>query len=232
MGPIQQFDIIPYFSLGKLVFTNSSLSMLMTCVLTSYVFYILPRASKKFQILHEIYCNFITDLCASTIKHHYEKLVPFVSSIFLFILFGNLLGLIPGFFTFTSHMTSNLIISSVVVCMVLGLAIVKNGIKFVQLFAPSGVPAWVLPLIIPIELISFFMRILSLAIRLCINMCVGHITLKILLILATKFGPAGPMIGLIYIPFFLLEVGIAFLQAYIFTILTCVYLKDGVNLDH
>lgn len=233
MGPIDQFNITPIFSFGPLAFTNASLSMAMSCLLTLYVFYILPRASKRFDILSEMYYDFISDhFCASIIKHDYEFLVPFVSSVFLFILFGNLIGLIPGFFTFTSHLTSNLIISGTVVFGVLLLAIFRHGLKFVQLFAPAGIPLWIMPLVVPIELLSFLIRIFSLAVRLCINMCVGHITLKILLTLATKFGPVGPAMGIIYIPFFFLEIFIACLQAYIFTILTCVYLKDAVHLEH
>ena len=232
MGPIDQFNIVPYFTIGPISFTNASLAMAMTCALTFYSMYVLPRTSKSFQILNELYYDFIRGLCASNMKHDYEFLIPFVSSLFLFIMFGNLIGLVPGFFTFTSHLTSNLIVSGTVVTLILVLAIIKHGTKFIRLFIPSGVPVFIVPLVFPIELISFVMRIFSLAIRLCINMCVGHITLKVLLILATKFGVVGPMVSLFYVPFFLLEVGIAMLQAYIFATLSCVYLGEGLHLGH
>lgn len=232
MGPIDQFKVTSYFSLGGFDFTNSALAMLMTCICVLYFLWILPRVSRSFRILADVYYEFIDGIASRTIGENYEFLLPFISSIFLFILFGNLIGLIPGFFTFTSHVSTNVVLSGTVLLSVICVAAVRHGIKFVKLFCPSGIPIWLIPLLTPIELISFFMRAFSLAIRLCINMCVGHMMLKVFLLLAARFGVFGPAIGLIYVPFLALEFGIAFLQAYIFTILSCVYLKDAVELQH
>ena len=112
------------------------------------------------------------------------------------------------------------------------IGIYRNGVEFLHLFAPKSVPIILLPLLTPIEIILFFVRIISLSMRLCINMCVGHMILKIFLILAKQFGVAGPMVGFLYIPFLGMETAVCVLQAYIFTLLSCIYLKDAVELHH
>ena len=230
MGPIEQFNIVSYARFFSVDFTNAALAMAVSTVCIAYFLWVLPHVSNTFRVLADLYYDFIDDLASKAIGHGYEFLVPFISTVFLFILFSNWIGLIPGFFTPTSHMSTNVVISGTVILGVLLLAMFRHGARFIRLFVPSGVPFWLVPLITPIEIASFAIRIFSLAIRLCINMCVGHIMFKVFLMLAAKLGIFGAGIGVVYIPFFALELCVGVLQAYIFTILTCVYLRDAVEL--
>lgn len=232
MSPIEQFRIVEFFSILGIPFTNSALSMAMSTIMVGNLLILWPRISSTFHTLQEIYFDFIEGMARQTIGHDYEFLMPFISTIFLFLLFGNLFGLVPGCFTFTSHILPNAIIAGLVILVVLLLGFYRQGISFVQLFCPPSVPIALIPLLAPIEIITFSMRIVSLSMRLCINMCVGHMIIKIFLMLAENFGIIGPFVGLLYIPFLAMELSVAILQAYIFTILSCIYLKDAVELHH
>lgn len=231
-GPIEQFKIVQYFNFVFLPFTNSSLSMMVASWLVFQVLILYPKIFPEGVVLVETYFNFIEGLARQTIGNNYEPLIPFISSIFLFIFFGNLVGLIPGFFTFTSHIIPNIFLSSLVILVVLTVGFIRQGLSFFQIFCPPSVPLPLVPLLVPVELITFFMRIVTLSMRLCINMCVGHMIIKIFLMLAERFGIVGPMIGLIHVPFLGLEVCTSILQAYIFTILSCIYLKDAIVSHH
>jgi F-type H+-transporting ATPase subunit a len=168
------------------------------------------------------------------------KFFPLVFSLFTFILVLNMFGMIPGFFTVMSHIAITGALAALVILTVIIYGIYKNGFKFFKLFWPSGVPMFVMPLIVVIEILSFLSRPLSLSVRLFANMLAGHITLKVFAsfigLLATSLGVAGWLVGIL--PFSMLialtalEFLVAFLQAYVFTILTCLYLNDAIHPGH
>ena len=185
----------------------------------------------KLQSLAELLVDFIRGIIQDTMGPSGMRYFPFISTLFLFILFSNLLGLIPGSFT----VTSQIVVTGVFAIAVYGLSLVigfqLHGAKFLGILVPPGTPGWLLPLMIPIELISQLARPISLAVRLFANMTAGHVILGVLFGLTIG---GGLLIG--WLPFsftvvlYGLEVGIAFIQAYIFTILTCVYIGDAINL--
>jgi F-type H+-transporting ATPase subunit a len=167
------------------------------------------------------------------------KFFPFVFSLFMFVLVLNLLGLMPYFFTVTSHIVITAALAATVILMVIVYGFYRNGLGFMKLFVPHGVPGYLLPLVVLIEVLSFLSRPISLSVRLFANMLAGHITLKVFasfIIMLSAFGFAG-WIGAI-IPFAMtvaltaLEVLVAFLQAYVFAILTCMYLNDAIHPSH
>lgn len=185
----------------------------------------------KLQSLAELLVDFIRGIIQDTMGPSGMRYFPFISTLFLFILFSNLLGLIPGSFT----VTSQIVVTGVFAIAVYGLSLVigfqLHGAKFLGILVPPGTPGWLLPLMIPIELISQLARPISLAVRLFANMTAGHVILGVLFGLTIG---GGLLIG--WLPFsftivlYGLEVGIAFIQAYIFTILTCVYIGDAIHL--
>lgn len=185
----------------------------------------------KLQSLAEMLVDFIRGIILDTMGQGGMRFFPLIATLFLFILFCNLIGLIPGSYT----VTSQIVVTAVFACTVYGLSIVMgfflHGVKFLGILVPPGTPAWLLPLMVPIELISQLARPISLAVRLFANMTAGHVILGVLFGLAIS---GGLLIG--WLPFAFtvamngLEVGIAFIQAYIFTVLTCVYLGDAFHL--
>lgn len=185
----------------------------------------------KLQNIAELLVDFLRSMILDTIGEEGLKFFPLIATLFLFILFCNLLGLIPGSYTVTSQLvvTAVLALSVYVLSIVVGVRL--HGIAFLRILTPSGTPGWLLPLVIPIEIISQLARPLALAVRLFANMTAGHVILGVLFGLTIT---GGLLIG--WLPFaftialYGLEVGIAFIQAYIFTILTCVYLGDAIHL--
>lgn len=185
----------------------------------------------KLQNLAEMLVEFIRNIILDTMGHQGLKFFPLIATLFLFILFCNLLGLIPGTYT----VTSQIIVTAVFAVAVYGLSVVLgfilHGGKFLSILVPPGTPAWLLPLMIPIELISQLARPISLAVRLFANMTAGHVILGVLFGLAIS---GGILIGWLPFAFTIamngLELGIAFIQAYIFTVLSCVYLGDAITL--
>ncbi len=185
----------------------------------------------KLQSMAELLVEFIRGIIQGTMGPLGMRYFPLISALFLFILFCNLLGLIPGSYT----VTSQIIVTGVFAVIVYGLSLVigfqLHGSKFLGILVPPGTPGWLLPLMIPIELISQLARPISLAVRLFANMTAGHVILGVLFGLTIA---GGLLIG--WLPFsftivlYGLEVGIAFIQAYIFTVLTCVYMGDAIHL--
>ncbi len=185
----------------------------------------------KLQSLAELLVDFIRGIILDTMGQDGMRFFPFIATLFLFILFSNLIGLIPGSYT----VTSQIIVTAAFAVFVYGMSVVlgflMHGIKFLGILIPPGTPPWLLPLMIPIELISQLARPLSLAVRLFANMTAGHTILAVLfgLVLA-----GGLLIGWLPFAFTIalngLELLIAFIQAYIFTVLTCVYLGDAMHL--
>jgi F-type H+-transporting ATPase subunit a len=248
VDPIHQFGINNFVDFGTiggfhLAFTNSALFMLIAVALISMLL-VWGTASRsvvpgRVQALAEISYEFVANMLRESAGKEGMKFFPFVFSLFMFVLFLNVIGLIPYFFTVTSHIIITGALAAAVILTVIIYGFYRNGFKFLGLFVPQGVPVFLLPLVVLIEVLSFLSRPLSLSVRLFANMLAGHITLKVFasfIIMLSAFGVAG-WIGAI-IPFAMtvaltaLEVLVAFLQAYVFAILTCMYLNDAIHPSH
>lgn len=237
-NPLAQFVIQPLIpiKLGELdaSFTNSSLFMVLTVVAATalMVLAVRPRAAVpgRWQLLAELSYEFIAKMVSDNIGKEGKPYFSFIFTIFMFVLFGNFLGMLPYSFTFTSHIAVTLTMALVIFLLVTVIAFVKHGMHFFSFFLPAGVPIFLAPLMIAIEVISYFTRPFSLSIRLFANMMAGHTLLKVVGGFVFPLGLLGivPVAGLVAITG--LEFLIAFLQAYIFTILTCIYINDAINL--
>ena len=192
----------------------------------------------RLQALTESLYEFIADLVGSQVgKHEGKRFVPFVFALFTFILVGNLLGLLPYAFTYTSHIAVTFTLAFIVFVLITVVAFVLHGKKFFGYFFPEGAPIWLAPIIIPVEVISYLSRPVSLAIRLFANMTAGHVLLKVFatfIVLLGGLGAVGPFIAILPLATNVAIVGfeilVALLQAYVFAILTSIYLHDAVHL--
>jgi len=184
----------------------------------------------RWQSLAELCYEFVANLIRDTVGNEGRKYFPFIFSLFMFILIGNMLGMVPYSFTFTSHIAVTFAMAMVVFIGVTILGFAKHGIKFFTFFVPPGVPVWMWPLMIPIEIISYLSRPVSLAMRLFANMLAGHTLLKVFAGFVPALGAAG-VLPLAFVGALTgLELLIAFLQAYVFAILTCLYINDALHL--
>lgn len=238
LDPLHQFIISPIFRMEiggvDLSFTNSSLAVLIAVALVLFISLISLREKKiipdRMQACAEIMYSFVADMIETNVGNKGQRYFSFVFSIFLFILLGNLIGMVPYMFTFTSHIIVTFVLAMVVFSFVTILGMILHGFKFFSLFVPAGLPTFLCPLVVPIELISYFSRPISLSIRLFANMMAGHTMMKVFAGFAAMmgiFGIAPIAVNVVLTGF---EIVIASIQAYIFTILTCVYLNDSVNL--
>ena len=237
-NPLAQFVIQPLIpiKLGELdaSFTNSSLFMVLTVVAATalMVLAVRPRAAVpgRWQLLAELSYEFIAKMVSDNIGKEGKPYFSLIFTIFMFVLFGNFLGMLPYSFTFTSHIAVTLTMALVIFLLVTVIAFMKHGMHFFSFFLPAGVPIFLAPLMISIEVISYFTRPFSLSIRLFANMMAGHTLLKVVGGFVFPLGLLGivPVAGLVAITG--LEFLIAFLQAYIFTILTCIYINDAIHL--
>jgi F-type H+-transporting ATPase subunit a len=193
----------------------------------------------RFQSVAEISYEFVANTIRSTAGSQGMKFFPLVFSLFMFICVSNVIGIIPYTFTVSSHLIVTAALALLVFFIVLFYGLYKNGLKFFKLFVPSGVPIYILPLVVFIEVISFFLKPVSHSVRLFANMLAGHIALKVFASFIGMLGALG-FIGWIgaVLPLGLtialtaLEILVAFLQAYVFTILTCIYLNDAIHPGH
>jgi len=246
--PIHQFEIHKIFTLGtfgghEIAFTNSSLYMVIA-VLVIALLLVGATAGRslvpgRMQSLAELSYEFVATTIRSTAGSEGMKFFPLVFSLFMFTLVANIIGLIPYTFTVTSHIIVTVALAFLVFFTVVIYGFWKNGLKFFKLFVPSGIPIFILPLVVFIEVFSFFLRPISHSVRLFANMLAGHIALKVFasfipllagLGIAGYFGAALPL-GMV-IALTALELLVAFLQAYVFTILTCIYLNDAIHPGH
>ncbi len=243
IDPLSQFKLAPVFGPlgGTLHFSNASLMMLVASVLTLLLIWVgmSPRAMipGRLQSAAEMAYETVMTLCVEQIGHEGKKFFPFVFTLFFFVLFGNLLGLLPFSFTYTSHIavTGALAIFVVGLSTIVGLRF--HGWHFFSYFVPHGAPWYLLWLIVPIEVISYLSRIVSLSIRLFANMMAGHVMLEVFAAFTVMLagfgvlgvlGAAGPLaLNVLMMGFELL---VAALQAYVFAVLTCIYLHDAVHL--
>lgn len=246
-GPIHQFEINPLIELPKLAgysidFTNSSLYMVSAVVLI-YLFLTLGIRQRAlipghWQSMVELGYEFIGSTMRDTTGEGYKPFVPFIFTLFFFILTANLLGLTPYSFTVTSHIIVTFALAALVFLGVTAVGFAKHGLHYLHMFMPSGVPLLLMPLMIPIEVISYLSRPITLSIRLAANMTAGHLLLKVVAGFIVKqmasIGVAAVMGGgLLFIAVVGLigfEIFVAILQAYIFTVLTCVYLHDALHM--
>ncbi|KQT88023.1 F0F1 ATP synthase subunit A [Aurantimonas sp. Leaf443] len=245
--PIHQFQIsrIVPIEIGGLdfSFTNSALFMVATvAVATAFLYYSTGARAlvpSRLQSVGEISYEFIANMLRDSAGSSGMKFFPLVFSLFMFILTANLLGMVPYFFTVTSHIIVTFALAMTVILTVVIYGIAKHGLSWFKLFVPSGVPGVILPFVVLIEIISFISRPVSLSVRLFANMLAGHITLKVFagfVVTLSSLGIAGvvgailPLIMTVAIT--ALEFLVAFLQAYVFAILTCMYLNDAVHPHH
>ena len=248
VDPVHQFavyDIVHFGSVGgvDLAFTNSALFMFVT-VASIAAFLILATGGRglvpgRMQSMAEMSYEFIANMLRETAGPEGMRFFPLVFSLFMFVLFANLFGMVPYFFTVTSHIIVTFALALLVIVTVLVYGFYKNGLHFFHLFVPDGVPGYLLPLVVLIEVISFLSRPISLSVRLFANMLAGHITLKVFAGFVFSLGTLGAVgIGGAVLPFLMtvaltaLEFLVAFLQAYVFAILTCMYLNDALHPSH
>lgn len=245
--PIHQFiiqKIVPIQVGGvDLSFTNSALWMTLAALLSIIVLTLAmqPKAMVpgRLQVFAEGLYRFVGTMIHDNLGARGLEYFPLVFTIFIFLLFGNMLGLIPYSFTFTSHIIVTAALALMIFLTVLVIGLIRHGTHFFHLFVPPGLPMWLFPLIVPIELISFLVRPLTLSVRLFANMMAGHLVLKVFAgfsVAMLSLGAAGFFLGLVpaifNIALIALECLVAFLQAYVFAVLTCIYLKDTLDIAH
>ena len=238
LHPLEQFKIEPLIPLHigglDVSYTNSALFMTVAVVLITALLVLGTRrgalVTSRWQSVAEMSYEFVADMVETNAGHGAEPYFPFVFTLFMFVLFSNFLGLIPYSFTVTSHIIVTFALAAVVFIGVTIIGIARHGTHFLRLFVPEGVPLVLLFLLVPIELLSYFIRPFTLSIRLFANMLVGHTMLAI-------FGGFAASVGLLAIfPLAInialvgLEILVAALQAYVFAILTCLYLRDALHL--
>jgi F-type H+-transporting ATPase subunit a len=245
--PIHQFQINDLFTLQlgawNIAFTNSA--MFMTLAVLLIVGFLLGATAQRalvpsrMQSLAELSYEFVAATIRNTAGTEGMRFLPLVFSLFMFILFVNVMGLFPFAFTVTSHIIITVALALLVFLTVIIYGFWRNGLHFLKLFVPSGVPIYILPLVTAIEVMSFLSRPVSHSVRLFANMLAGHITLKVFagfVVMLSAFGAAG-WLGAV-LPFALtvaltaLETLVAVLQAYVFAILTCIYLNDAIHPGH
>jgi F-type H+-transporting ATPase subunit a len=249
IDPIHQFNIEPLFTIGHIgkhtiAFTNSSLYMLITVAAISLLMIggmargqLVPG---RLQSIAELSYEFVASTIRSTAGSEGMKFFPLVFSLFMFICVSNLIGIIPYTFTVSSHIIVTVALALLVFITVLVYGFYKNGLKFFKIFVPSGVPIYVLPLVVFIEVLSFFLKPVSHSVRLFANMLAGHIALKVfagfVAMLGVSLGAIGWIGGIaplaLTVALTALELLVAFLQAYVFAILTCIYLNDAIHPGH
>ena len=243
-SPLHQFEIKPLLSMPvmgyDLSFTNSSLAM-MLAVFSVTLFMLLPfrriaDVPSRFQALAELYYRFINNLARDTAGDDVRPFLPFIFTLFSFVLFGNMLGMLPFTFTFTSHIIVTFVMAMFIFIFVTTVGFVKHGMHFFHLFIPQGMPDHPLskfllvPLIFIIELFSYIIRPITLSVRLGANMMAGHIMLKLVVGFVALAGVWGVIPFALSFAIIGFEFFVAGLQAYIFTLMTCVYLKDALHL--
>jgi F-type H+-transporting ATPase subunit a len=244
--PIHQFQITKLFTLGhiggqEIAFTNSSAYMFLAVAIISLLMLGTGRqlVPGRMQSVAEISYEFVASMLRSSAGSEGMKFFPLVFSLFMFICVSNLVGIIPYAFTVSSHIIVTVALALLVFLIVLFYGFYKNGLKFFKLFVPSGVPIYILPLVVFIEVISFFLKPVSHSVRLFANMLAGHIALKVFASFVGMLGAIGFVgwIGAVLplgltIALTALELLVAFLQAYVFAILTCIYLNDAIHPGH
>ena len=247
IDPIHQFNIEPLVTLGHIgkhtiAITNSTIYMFVAVGIVGLLMLASGRQliPGRMQSIAEISYEFVASTIRSTAGSEGMKFFPLIFSLFMFICVSNLVGIIPYTFTVSSHIIVTAALALLVFFTVLIYGVYKNGLKFFSIFVPSGVPGYILPLVMFIEILSFFLRPVSHSVRLFANMLAGHIALKVfagfVAMLGVSLGAVGWIGGVmplaLTVALTALELLVAFLQAYVFAILTCIYLNDAIHPGH
>jgi F-type H+-transporting ATPase subunit a len=237
-SPIEQFEIKRVLDLDLGIvdasFTNSSLAMVIAVILIT-VFLVMGVRKRslvpgRWQSIVELAYDFVAGMIRTNVGSDGRPYFPFIFSLFMFILFGNMLGMLPYSFTFTSHLAVTLGMAMVVFIGTTVIAFVKHGFHFFSFFLPHGTPWYVAPLLVPIEILSYFTRPISLSLRLFANMTAGHTLLKVFGGFIVAMGVVGVIPAAAVVALTGLELVVAFLQAYVFAILSCIYLNDALHM--
>ena len=241
-NPMQQFSVYkmgPEINIGgiDLSFTNASLFMVVSASTILLFLYFGTKEKKiipgKVQLIAEMFYAFVAKMISDTAGSKANPYFPFIFSLFMCVLFCNMVGMLPYSFTVTSHIIVTLIMALFIFIAVTIIGFVKHGFKYLSIFVPSGVPIILLPLITIIEIISYLSRPVSLSVRLFANMMAGHTMLKVFGGFVISLGILGGWLPLSFsVALTGLEILVAFLQAYVFAILICIYLNDALNLHH
>lgn len=238
-NPLQQFSlhrIIPIEFAGyDISFTNSSLFMIIAVSLACIILLVTSKKKliipSKTQAFAEIFYDFISSMVSVNLGKKGEKFLPLILSIFLFILFSNLIGILPYAFTTTSHIIVNFVLAMIIFTVIILTGLILHGFKFFSLFLPKGTPWWLVPLMIIIEIFSFLAKPFSLSLRLTANMIAGHVLLKVMAGFIVSLWILAKILPMMFVTVLIgFEIFVAILQAYIFTILSCVYLQDAIDL--
>ena len=237
-GPMEQFEIktlVPLEVGGiDISYTNSSLYMTIAVVLTFLLFFAATRKRTmvpgRLQSFGEVLFEFGAGMVRTNAGKEGMAYFPFIFTLFLFILMGNLLGMTPYAFTYTSHIIVNFALALVIFLFVTGLGFVKHGIGYLRMFCPPGTPLPIAFVLVPIEVISYFIRPVSLSLRLFANMLGGHVLLKVLAGFVVSLGVFGVVPFVAVSAIVVLEFLVALIQAYVFALLTCVYLNDALHM--
>lgn len=243
IDPLHQFIVSPLIHLSlagyDISFTNASLFMLLATV-SSIALMLAATASPqlipgRIQFIGESLHRFVGQMIKDNVGEEGMPYLPYIMSVFLFILMGNTLGMIPYSFTFTSHIIVTFVLAVIVFIGVTILGFVRHGTHFFRLFCPEGTPVYIIPLLVPVEIMSYFTRPVSLSVRLFANMMAGHAMLKIfggfvILLAGTSLFPVAALPFVVNLAVVGFEFLVAFLQAYVFTVLTCIYLNDAIHM--
>ncbi|MGH1455352.1 MAG: F0F1 ATP synthase subunit A [Alphaproteobacteria bacterium] len=248
-NPIEQFIVVsltdnkPEIYGMDLSFTNASLWMVITaCVSILFLTIAMHRKAMvpgRLQMTAELIYEFISKMVTDNIGKKGRHYFPFIFTIFMFVFVGNIMGLLPYSFTYTSHLIVAGVMALCIMFMTVIFGVYNHGLKFFSLFLPPNVPWWLVAFVVPIEIISFFVRPITHSVRLCANMMAGHLILKVILgfsVAAVGMGSYWSILAilpmLVDVAFLVFELLVACIQAYVFAILSCVYLKDTVDLHH
>ena len=241
-NPMHQFEVYrigPEIVLGSVNFSfkNSSLFMVLSAATILFLLFISTKKKllipTKMQLISEMSYTFVAKMINDTAGSKAKPFFPFIFTLFMFVLFCNMIGMLPYSFTVTSHIIITFILAAIIFIGVTILGFVKHGIRYLELFVPKVVPIVLLPLIVVIEIISYLSRPVSLSVRLFANMMAGHTMLKVFGGFVVSLGLLGGWLPLGFsVALTGLEILVAFLQAYVFAILTCIYLNDALNLHH
>jgi len=244
VDPIHQFLISDVLRFGEgFSFTNSALFMALT-VGVILLFLLLSTSGRRLvpnrlQVMSEMLYEFIANMVTGAAGREGMRFFPFVFSLFMFVLVANLFGMFPFFFTVTSHIVVTFALALMVILTVIIYGVFRHGVKFFNVFVPHGVPGYILPIVVPIEIVSFLSRPISLSVRLFANILAGHITLKVFAGFVVTLGslgwlgwlgaalPLAMAVGLTALEFL-----VAALQAYVFALLTSMYLNDAIHPSH
>jgi F-type H+-transporting ATPase subunit a len=246
-SPVEQFRIEPLIKLAPagidISFTNSSLMMAIAVIgATAFLSLAMRRKSlvpDRAQAAAELCYSLVANMIRENIGEHGRQYFPLVFTLFCIVLLGNMLGMLPYSFTYTSHLVVTGALALMIFLTVIVIGFARHGPRFVKVCVPPDVPKFLLPLVIAIEIISFLARPVTLSVRLFANMMAGHLILKVFAgfsVMMASMGLAGFVGGLLpmlfNVVFIAFEFLIAFLHAYVFAILSCIYLKDTIEIEH